>query len=83
MRISVPIAAVLLALASPVMAGQSATPRALKPEPPGKVFPLKGAASHTSCAGYGPGFVKVEGTDTCVHVGGSISIGTGGSRGAR
>ena len=39
--------------------------------------PLKGKASSNSCAAYGPGFVKVEGTDTCVQVGGSISVGAG------
>ena len=39
--------------------------------------PLKGKASSNSCAAYGPGFVKVEGTDTCVQIGGSISVGAG------
>jgi hypothetical protein len=29
--------------------------------------------------GLWPGFVKVEGTDTCVQIGGSIGIGVGGS----
>ena len=35
----------------------------------------------TGCgmAAYGAGFVKVEGTDTCVQIGGSIGIGVGGS----
>jgi hypothetical protein len=39
--------------------------------------PLKGKASSNSCAAYGPGFVKIEGTDTCVQIGGSISVGAG------
>jgi hypothetical protein len=39
--------------------------------------PLKGKASSNSCAAYGAGFVKMEGTDTCVQVGGSISVGAG------
>jgi Porin subfamily len=39
--------------------------------------PLKGKASANSCAAYGAGFVKIEGTDTCVQVGGSISVGAG------
>ncbi|WP_156464267.1 hypothetical protein [Afipia sp. Root123D2] len=30
-----------------------------------------------SCADYGPGFVPVEGTGTCVKIGGSISVGAG------
>ena len=39
--------------------------------------PLKGKASSNSCAGYGAGFVKLEGTDTCVRIGGSVSVGAG------
>ncbi len=39
--------------------------------------PLKGRASPDSCAVYGAGFMKVEGTDTCVKVGGSIGVGAG------
>jgi hypothetical protein len=42
-----------------------------------KAAPLKGKTSSKPCAGYGAGFVKIEGTDTCVQVGGSISIGAG------
>ena len=41
--------------------------------------PLKGAAGKAragSCATYGPRFVMVEGTGTCVKIGGSISIDT-------
>jgi hypothetical protein len=49
----------------------------------GKALPLKGASSASSCAAYGPGFVKVEGSGTCVRVGGAISVGVGASRGAR
>jgi len=41
---------------------------------------LKKPAAVNSCAAYGPGFVKVEGTDTCVHIGGAISVGAGVSR---
>lgn len=32
----------------------------------------------TSCAEYGPGFVAVEGTGTCVKIGGSIGVDAGG-----
>ena len=50
-------------------------------EPPqaGKTLPLKGAGGKAragSCASYGPRFVMVEGTGTCVKIGGSISIDT-------
>lgn len=37
----------------------------------------RGKASSNACAAYGPGFVKIEGTDTCLQIGGSISIGAG------
>lgn len=33
------------------------------------------------CAEYGPGFVRVEGTSTCVQIGGSISVGVGARTG--
>lgn len=45
----------------------------------GKALPLKGtggAAKAGSCASYGPRFVMLEGTGTCVKIGGSISIDT-------
>ncbi len=32
-----------------------------------------------SCAAYGPGFVKLQGTDTCVKVGGAASVEAGSS----
>ncbi|WP_027572334.1 hypothetical protein [Bradyrhizobium sp. WSM1743] len=45
----------------------------------GKALPLAGTAGKAragSCASYGPRFVMVEGTGTCVRVGGSISVDT-------
>lgn len=45
----------------------------------GKALPLKGAggtAKAGSCASYGPRFVMVEGTGTCVKIGGSVSVET-------
>jgi hypothetical protein len=32
----------------------------------------------TACAEYGAGFVRLEGTTTCIKMGGSIGISTGG-----
>ena len=32
------------------------------------------------CAAYGPGFVAVNGGDTCVKVGGSVSVEVNGGR---
>jgi hypothetical protein len=49
----------------------------------GKLLPLKGATRSNSCAEYGAGFVKVEGTDTCVQVGGLVSIGASAHTRAR
>ena len=48
-----------------------------------KRLPLKGATSGNSCAAFGPGFIKVEGTGTCVKVGGATQIGAGMSLGGR
>ena len=50
-----------------------------KPAPTGKLLPVKPAGSGNVCAAYGAGFAKVEGSDTCVKVGGTVSIGAGTS----
>lgn len=45
----------------------------------GKTLPLRGTAGKAragSCAAYGPRFVMVEGTGTCVKIGGSARIDT-------
>jgi len=47
--------------------------------PPSKLAPAK--RSVNGCAAYGAGFAKVDGTDTCVKIGGAVSIGVGGSVG--
>ena len=49
----------------------------------GKSLPVKGTGKGNSCAAFGPGFVKAEGSDTCVKVGGGVSIGAGYSSGGR
>ena len=74
------IAVVALLPVSPVAAEQ---PRAQKPDKPvssGRHLPLKGAAAGNSCAVYGAGFVRIEGTGTCMKIGGAVSVGAGGSR---
>lgn len=45
-------------------------------------LPAKRAGAGNPCSAFGPGFVKVEGTDTCVKIGGAISVGAGGSIGS-
>ena len=46
-----------------------------------KTLPSKKATRSNPCASFGPGFVKVEGSDTCVKLGGGISVGGGMSTG--
>jgi hypothetical protein len=46
----------------------------------GRLLPVKRAGAGNACAAYGPGFVKASGTETCVKIGGAVSIGLGGSR---
>jgi hypothetical protein len=53
-----------------------------KPEKSGtsdRLLPVKRPGVVNSCAAYGTGFVKLEGTDTCVKIGGAVSIGVGGA----
>jgi hypothetical protein len=54
-----------------------------KPAASGTLLPLKRASGGNSCAAFGPGFVKVEGSDSCVRIGGTVSIGAGVSGGGR
>ena len=76
----------VMAAMLPVFAAAAEQPRAPKSDraaTSGKVLPLKGATSTKSCAEYGAGFVRVEGSDTCVKVGGAVSVGVGTTAGSR
>jgi hypothetical protein len=76
----------IVAAALPALTALAEQPAGRKPEKAatsGKLLPLRGAASAHSCAAYGAGFVRVEGSDTCVKIGGAVSIGAGASTGAR
>jgi len=76
------VAAMLPALSA--LAEQPALPRSESTSKPGKLLPVRGAPSASnSCAAFGAGFVKIAGTDTCVKVGGAVSIGAGANTGAR
>jgi hypothetical protein len=77
------IAALILTGATARAAEQSGPQKSGKPASATKLLPVKHATSGNSCAAYGAGFVKVEGTDTCVKLGGAISIGAGTSSGSR
>jgi hypothetical protein len=75
--------AVAMLPASSAAAEPSSSQKPDKPVASGRLLPLKGAGASNSCAGYGPGFIKVDGTDTCAKIGGAVSIGVGSSSGSR
>jgi Porin subfamily len=54
-----------------------------KPANSGRLLAVKRAGSGNSCAAYGAGFVKIEGTATCVKIGGAVGVGAGSSSGGR
>ena len=52
-----------------------------KPDKPSKSLPLRPPkAAANPCAEYGPGFARIEGSSTCIKIGGSIGVGVGTSR---
>jgi hypothetical protein len=69
--------------ASVALAGPSRHPKARTAAKSDKALPLKGRASANSCAAYGAGFVRIEGSNTCIKIGGAIGIGGGISSGSR
>ncbi|OJY10119.1 MAG: hypothetical protein BGP05_20640 [Rhizobiales bacterium 62-47] len=44
---------------------------------------LQKNAPSKSCAEYGPGFIRVEGSTSCMRIGGAVSIGAGTSGAGR
>jgi hypothetical protein len=72
----------MLPLAS-IATAQTGGQKPDKPSSSDKLLPLKGSHASDACAAYGPGFTKVDGSDTCVKVGGAVSIGVSSSSGAR
>jgi hypothetical protein len=78
MRMVFPVIVVVV-LSVPVASAQQ--PRAGKPDKPAPSVPLRPAkAAANPCAEYGAGFVRIEGSSTCIKIGGSFSVGVGGSR---
>jgi hypothetical protein len=67
------VAPALAEPASPKQPDQSAA--ASMPTP-------KRAGPNNPCSVYGPGFIKVEGSETCLKIGGAVSVGAGGSIGS-
>jgi hypothetical protein len=75
---------VAVLLPAPVaLAEPSSRQKSDKPASPDRLLPLKASGAGNSCAAYGPGFVRVDGSETCVKIGGAVSIGVGGSSGGR
>jgi len=72
--------AMLIAVLSPsaVLAAPASRPKPDYTTPPDRLPPAKSAAGNP-CAVFGPGFLKVEGTDTCIKIGGSFSVDVGGA----
>ena len=83
MRKSLAVIAALMLSASGAPAEQRGIQKPAPGTPPAKVLPVKPATSANSCAAYGAGFVKLEGSETCVKIGGAVSVGVGASTGAR
>ena len=68
-------------LPSVAAAEQPRLPKPDKAATSGKQLPLKRSAN--ACAEYGAGFVKIEGANTCMKIGGAVSVGAGVSSGSR
>jgi hypothetical protein len=78
MRTILPVIVLAVLSASAVSAQQF---RDGKPDKPAKSLPLRPAKTAANpCAEYGPDFVRIEGSSTCIKIGGSLSVGVGASR---
>ena len=73
----------LLPVASSIATAQTGSQKLDKFSGSDRLLPLNGSHASNACAAYGPDYVKVEGTEMCVQVSGSVSVGVRGSIGAR
>jgi hypothetical protein len=71
-----PMTKIILAL---VVAMLPAWVAAAERQPPAKPSDPLRPVSSNPCAAYGAGYVKVEGSSTCVKIGGSVRVQVGGS----
>ena len=78
MRNILVLLALITTIAPPAFAEQ-ARPLKFDQSASSKQLPVKPPKTDTSCAAYGAGFIKLADSDTCVKIGGSISVGAGGS----
>jgi hypothetical protein len=70
------MAVVVAVLPTRVAAAEPSSQQPRKPPTIGTLPPVKG----NPCAAFGPGFVKVDGSSTCVKVGGSVGVDAGVTR---
>jgi hypothetical protein len=68
---------------SSIAMAQSGSQKPDKTSTSDRLLPLKGSHAGNACAAYGPRFTKLDGTDTCVEIGGAVSVGVSSSSGAR
>ena len=83
MRKLILLATAIVLSSSAAVAEQPRLPKPYKTAPSDKSLPLKRPNSANACAAYGAGFVMIEGTGTCMKIGGAISVGGGISSGSR
>ena len=83
MRNILPLVISAVLFAASVRAEQPGSGKLVIPSTSDKQLPLKGAGAASSCAAYGSGFIKVEGTDSCVKISGAVRVDAVSSRGAR
>ena len=77
------LATALVLTSAAAVAEQPQSPKSYKAAPSGKSLPIKRPSSANACAEYGAGFVMIEGTTTCMKIGGAIGVGGGISSGSR
>jgi hypothetical protein len=80
---SVLVAIIVALLPASMALAQPDNPKSDRSIAPGKLLPVKQPHAGNSCAAYGPDYVKVEGSEMCVQISGSVSVGVRGSIGAR
>ena len=77
------LSAALMLSSVAAVAEQPRPPKPYTAAPSSKSLPVKRPGSANACAQYGAGFVMIEGTGTCMKIGGAIGVGGGISSGSR
>jgi hypothetical protein len=74
---------IFLIVALAVLSASSASAQQARdrkqPDKPAASLPLRTKGANP-CMEYGAGFVRVDGSSTCIKVGGTMSVGAGGTR---